>query len=109
MADLTDAQVAYLTSELGTDVDLDDAQDRYDRSGDVRDVVLEVLRQRLADYVAAPASLRTPEGLTVGTSANITALTDQMKRVQSEGDPDDDGSVQGNVVTQFPWAQVCRR
>lgn len=83
---LTDEQAAYLRSELGPDVDLVDAQGRYTRLGDVTAVVTEVLRERLATLVAGPASFSVSGVYSQDTSANITALREQLSRVGTPGD-----------------------
>lgn len=82
MAALTDAELALARTELGTSMDEDDLQERYDRTLDLNAAITEVLRQRLADFTADPASFNTPDyGQT--TTENIKALTAQIDRVAS--------------------------
>lgn len=78
---LSAADTAYLRSELGADLDLTDAQARYARLGDARQVVLEVVRERLAAFQAGPAQFSVPGVYAQDTSANITALREQLQRV----------------------------
>lgn len=103
MAALTTVQLAQARLELGTTTDEDDLQERYDRLlselGDEDEAldaaVTEVLRQRLADLIAAPASFNTPEyGQT--TTKNIEALQAQIDRVA----PDSGMSVVRSVLPQ---------
>ena len=84
MALLTDDQLALARVELGTDMDEDDLQERYDRLGDLTAAIAEVLRQRLADLLAAPASFNTPD-YSQTTTENIKALTAQIERVGVAG------------------------
>lgn len=80
MTILTDAQLATARLSLGTDMDEDDLQDRYDRTGDLDTAVVEVLQQRLADLKAAPAQFSTPD-YSQNTQANITALEAQIAKL----------------------------
>lgn len=81
---LTDAQVAYLRSELGADVDLAEVQTRWERLGDVRLVVLEVVRERLAAFQAGPAQFSLAGVYSQSTGENIRALREQLARVVGE-------------------------
>lgn len=81
---LTDEQTAYLRAELGPDLDLTDAQTRYARLGDTRQVVLEMVRERLAAFQAGPAQFSVSGVYSQDVSANIAALREQLTRVASE-------------------------
>lgn len=84
MSLLTDANLAYLHAELGADADEDDLQDRYDRLGSVVAVADEVVRGRLADLLAKPASVTLTGVMSKDTSANIRALQPQALRLAAE-------------------------
>lgn len=85
MSGLTDAQLQVVRDEIGdgspTDIELDDL---FDRTGSVKGVIVAVIKKRLANFAADPASLAT-DGFSQNTSANITALQKQLERVQAEG------------------------
>lgn len=59
-----------------------DLETRYDRHGSVARVALEVIRERLADVLANPASLSVDGDYTEGWTANIRAL--ERKQTQLE-------------------------
>lgn len=80
MAALTEGELALARAELGTTMNEDDLQERYDRLGDVNAAVSEVLRQRLSDLLLDPASFNTPD-YGQSTSENIKALQAQLERV----------------------------
>ena len=84
MAALTDAETAYLLSELGDDADLTDAQLRYDRLGSVHAVVLETLRQRLASLLDGPASFSVAGVYSENNGDIIRALQAQLARLETE-------------------------
>lgn len=85
MAALTEDQLALARVELGTELNEDDLQERYDRLGnDLPLAIVEVLRQRLADLLAAPASFSTPD-YSQTTTENIKALVAQIAELNSAG------------------------
>lgn len=58
---LTDAEYAYLRSELG-EADRNDLDARYQRLGSLQAVVVEALRERKAALIADPLTV-TVQGL----------------------------------------------
>jgi hypothetical protein len=97
-APLTEAEVAWLRSELGTTgFDVVELQARYARLGDVFSVAREVTRERLANLVnGGPADFTIPGVISTGSAANIKALTEQLNRLAEPG-VDDGGA--GEVLT----------
>lgn len=81
---LTEQEIAFLRAEVGSDPPDEQLQDRMDRLGSVLQVADEILRERLANLVAAPASLNVPGVIGVNTAANITALQKQLGRLTPE-------------------------
>lgn len=77
MAALTDAQLAAARLELGTTINEDDLQERYDRTQSLDAAITEVLRQRMADLRATPASFNTPD-YGQSTAENLKALEAQL-------------------------------
>lgn len=80
MAALTEDQLALARLDLGTAVDEDDLQTRYDRlllehepAEALTLATLEVLRQRKADLLADPAQFNTPD-YGQNTTKNIDAI-----------------------------------
>jgi hypothetical protein len=84
---------AALKRELGTDVDLDDAAERYQRfigaavDDPLTATIVEMLEQRLADFVAGPATFNVGQEYSQSTSANITALQKQIEEIRAGQDP----------------------
>lgn len=78
---LTDDQLAYLRSELGPDTTAEEVQARWERHGDVRLVVAEVVRERLAALVAGPAQFSLSGVYSQNAAENIKALREQLQRV----------------------------
>ena len=85
MAALSDAQLAYLHVHLGTAADEDDAQDRYDRLGDLDAVVVEQLRLRLSDLEATPAQFSVSGEYSQSTAENIKSLNEKLKGFMLSG------------------------
>jgi hypothetical protein len=81
--DLTEADLAYLHSELGSDLaGEDDWQDRYDRLGSLVAVADEVVRGRLADLLADGPGISIPGVFTEQGKADfIKALQAQSARL----------------------------
>ncbi|MER6378959.1 hypothetical protein ABT274_02875 [Streptomyces sp. NPDC001127] len=74
---LTDAEYAYLRSELG-DVDRGDLGMRYRRLGSVEAVAVEVLRERKAALVADPLAVTVQGVATANNAENFRAIERQM-------------------------------
>ena len=83
MAFLTEAQLAVARVDLGTDMNEDDLQERYDRIGDLTLAIIEVVRQRLADLLAAPADFKTPD-YSQNTIKNIDMYEQILHRLKSD-------------------------
>ena len=81
---LTDAQLAYYRSKLGSTIDEPDLETRYARLGNDAAVAAEVLDQRIADLLAKPASFSVPGEYSEDRSANIRALTATASDVRAE-------------------------
>lgn len=90
---------AWLISQLGTDTDLPDLEQRYTRLGTARAVALEILRERLAALLAAPGTVSVSGVVSVNFSANIAAYERQITNLES-GEPTapDDPDVPGELV-----------
>lgn len=69
-----ETQVAQLQSELGTALDYDDLAARLERLGDLDEVIVEVLRIRLADVMAGPTTFAIPGEYSQDASAQQKAL-----------------------------------
>jgi post-segregation antitoxin (ccd killing protein) len=83
---LTPAVTAWLKGELGASVDLTDLDTRYQRLGTARAVALEVLRERLADLRAQPATVNVSGVVAVGIAENIKAYERQIAALE-DGQP----------------------
>lgn len=84
---MTDDERAEIRTWVGaepTDAELDAIWARLE---DVGDVVRAVLRRRLADLVASPASVTIPGEVSVNTAANIKALQDRLALVDDTYGP----------------------
>ncbi|WP_328769402.1 hypothetical protein [Streptomyces sp. NBC_00286] len=85
---LTDAEYAYLRSELG-EADRTDLDARHRRLGSLSAAVLEVLRERKAALVADPLNVTVQGVATVNNAENVKALERQittLEKVATEGD-----------------------
>lgn len=104
---LTEDQLAYLRSEVGVDDPTDDVlEDAYTRLDSVEEVAAEVLRTRLANLLAAPASFSV-EGYSENNAANITALQKQLDRLTTAVSVADGagGVVTFSRLTRSGWAR----
>lgn len=97
MAGLTEDQITYIRSEIGsetppTDDDLDDA---YARLGTIPEVIAEVLRGRLADMIADSGSLTIPGAIALGgpSSEAIKALAARVNRAETAAEAADSGTL----------------
>lgn len=82
---LSVGDLAWVRSEVGstsppTDADLDG---KYDRLGSPVEVALEVLRGRLADFLADPVKWSLDGEHAEDSSANIKALSAQIARLEA--------------------------
>jgi hypothetical protein len=78
---LTDAEYAYLRSELG-EADRADLDTRYQRLGSLQSVAIEVLRQRKAALVSDPLAVTVQGVATVNNAENVRALERQIATLQ---------------------------
>ncbi|MFI1563887.1 hypothetical protein ACH4ZX_12640 [Streptomyces sp. NPDC020490] len=78
---LTDAEYAYLRSELG-DTDRADIETRYQRLGSLQAVAIEVLRQRKAALVSDPLAVTVQGIATVNNAENVRALERQIAALE---------------------------
>ena len=92
---LTDAEYAYLRSELG-ETDRGDLDVRYMRLGSVEAVAVEVLRERRAALVADPLAITVQGVATVNTAENVKALERQIAAL------DDASTDEVSYVTPVP-------
>ncbi len=106
MPELSPAQLATLRRAVGTrKPTTPELQDIYDRTRSITDTAREVLEQRLADYLARPASMNIPGEYGEDSQANIKALQQQLAILGDLDDTDpvdvDDG--RGEVVIVSAW------
>ncbi|MFI8836331.1 hypothetical protein ACIGPN_35925 [Streptomyces afghaniensis] len=78
---LTDAEYAYLRSELG-EVDRGDLDVRHARLGSVGAVAVAVLRERKASLVADPLAVTVQGIATVNTEENVKAIERQIATLE---------------------------
>lgn len=79
-----ESQVAQLQAELGTSLDYDDLTARYERLADLDQVVVEVLRIRLADAIDKPTSFTIPGQYSEDRSKSLQALQDRLRVLDAE-------------------------
>lgn len=84
MAELTDDQLTYLHVHVGAAVSDDELFERYERLGDVDEVVLETLRQQLSSLVATPAQFSVAGEYSQNTAENIKALQAKLTSFTAE-------------------------
>ncbi|WOX11424.1 hypothetical protein [Streptomyces sp. N50] len=82
---LTDAEYAYLRSELG-EADRADLDTRYQRLGSLPAVATEVLRERKAALVSDPLAVTVQGVATVNNAENVKALERQIAGLDGAGD-----------------------
>lgn len=74
--------LAAIREHVGSTPSDEDLGTQWDRLGTVEAVALSVLRARLADMLASPASLRVDGDYAEDHSANIRALEKQIARLE---------------------------
>lgn len=115
MAALTDAQISWLRSEVGAGITSDDLQARYDRLDSVRDVAMEVLRERRASLLEQPLAMNLTGVASVDYTNNVAALERRLAALAHlDDDPsDDDGADQETPtvdhVESFTLTRARRR
>lgn len=90
----TDEELAFLRTKLGSTVDediypavVDDLETRFNRVHDVKLVVVEVLRQRLADIADAannPLNFTVVGEYSQDASANVAFLEKMLARAEAD-------------------------
>jgi hypothetical protein len=97
----TEDDLAYLRSRLGSTVNedtnadvVDDLEDRYARLQSLPRVVLEVLRQQLADLITGgPLQFSIPGDYSQDASNNVALLTKAVNQAAEEAEDPTVGSV----------------
>lgn len=105
MADLTEAQLAWLRDELGDQPDDAALQERYERLGSVRDVAIAVWRRRRTDFIASPLSTQLAGVAGVNASENVRAIDRRIAALElldddptdSPGEDTDGGSADDRI------------
>ncbi|MFD8384234.1 hypothetical protein ACFV2X_37920 [Streptomyces sp. NPDC059679] len=107
---MDDATRAWLISQLGTDTDLADLDQRYARLGSARAVALEILRERKAALVMGqPASVGVSSVVSVSYAENIKALERQIALLETGQPPAPDDPVDGDSSVGFAVIQLRER
>ena len=86
---LTDAEYAYLRSELG-EAERADLETRYQRLGSLQAVATEVLRERKAALISDPLAVTVQEVATVNNAENVKALERQIAAIEGDGSTEAD-------------------
>ncbi|MET8442721.1 hypothetical protein ABZV28_17640 [Streptomyces sp. NPDC004981] len=81
---LTDADQAYLTSELGA-ADRTDLETRYAHLGSLPAVVMEILRERKAALIAAPLTVTAQGVAMVSSTENVKVIKRQIVAMRDQG------------------------
>lgn len=107
MTALTARQTAWLTSELGSAVTVEQMQEKYDLLGTVRGVALAILRARVNALIESPLSVGINGVATVNQAENVKALERQIARIALlDDDPSDDtGGQDGDGSDQLAPVQ----
>ncbi|MBJ6620026.1 hypothetical protein [Streptomyces sp. DHE17-7] len=79
---LTDAEYAYLRSQLG-EADRIDLDTRYQRLDSLQAVAIEVLRERKAALASDPLAVTVQEVATVNNAENVKAIERQIAETES--------------------------
>lgn len=88
--ELTEKQLKWLGSQLGDEPVAADLQTAYDRLGSVRDVALETLRKRRAQWLSQPMSVNVSGVASLSYAENVKAIERQIAElVRMDDDPSD--------------------
>ncbi|MFE0477479.1 hypothetical protein ACFW2V_38385 [Streptomyces sp. NPDC058947] len=79
---LTDAEYAYLRSQLG-EADRIDLDTRYQRLDSLQAVAIEVLRERKAALVSDPLAVTVQGVATVNNAENVKAIERQIAEIET--------------------------
>jgi hypothetical protein len=100
---LSEADYAYLRSEVGESVDRADLAARYQRLGSVAAVAVEVLRERKTTLVADPLVVTVQGIATVNNAENVKAIERQIASIE------DRGTEGGSMSSPVPLMRARRR
>lgn len=117
MTNLTSAQTSWLRSEVGSTVTDVDLQSKFDRLGVVRDVAIEVLRERRAKWLDQPLSVSVSGVASVNFGENVKAIERRIAALlkldedPSDNSPTGDGAAEaeGGVFEQIQLTRTRRR
>ncbi|MEU1701185.1 hypothetical protein [Streptomyces pseudogriseolus] len=79
---LTDAEYAYLRSQLG-EADRTDLDTRYQRLDSLQAIAIEVLRERKAALVSDPLAVTVQGVATVNNAENVKAIERQIAEIET--------------------------
>lgn len=102
---------AWLLDELGATTDTADLEARYTRLGTARAVAISVIKSRLADLRAQPASVNVSSVVGVTYTENIKAYERQLTLLES-GEPtapDDPPGTGDDDITLLGTIQLVAR
>lgn len=104
---LTDAQLALIRNEVGSNPDDASLQAIYDRVATLYGTALEVQSQRLADFRANPAQFSVAGEYGQNVAANIAALTEHVAQLVAKAAAEAAGAdpfelTSGLVTTTVP-------
>lgn len=102
---LSTADVQWIRRWVGDTPDDANLQTRYDRLGSLKAVATEVLDQRLANFLANPASFSTDD-YSQNHGENIRALTKRLDELADATEGDVDGVGGMRIVPPAP--RPCR-
>lgn len=110
MTDLTAGQTAWLRSEVGNTVTDEVLQAKFDRLGSVRDVAIECLRERRAQWLDQPLTVSVAGVASVSFSENVKSLDRRIAALlKLDSDPSDDSPTgDGAVEDGFEQIQLTR-
>ncbi|MGW1878401.1 hypothetical protein [Streptomyces sp. NPDC001975] len=89
---LTDAEYAYLRSQLG-EADRTDLDTRYQRLDSLQAIAIEVLRERKAALVSDPLTVTVQGVATVNNAENVKAIERQIAEIETSARDVTPGSV----------------
>ncbi len=104
MATLSDAELAYARTKLGTAMDAADLQLRYDRLESLASAIAETLDQRVADMLTSPLSFAVPGEYSENREGNLR----QLRALADEVRTDDTTTGLSTVRVNNPVVHVGR-
>ncbi|NJQ04097.1 hypothetical protein [Streptomyces lonarensis] len=97
MTALTDAEYAYLCSELG-EADRADLDRRHQRLGSFQAVALEVLQDRRAALLSDPLTVTVQGVATVNSAENVRALERQIEGMTASSMREEESSTPAFII-----------